>query len=100
MRCDNANTKAVVRILGDKGDVQFLKTLGPLGAKWKKYETSFKSKANATAAVLQIGVKGQQTVMADMASMFSDNALASGGFRPDLLKMIAKSKNPKMLIYC
>ena len=92
LRSDNANTKAVVRILGDQGDVQFLKTLGSLGTKWKKYETSFKSKANASAAVLQIGVKGQQTVMVDMASMFSDSALASGGFRPDLLKMIADEK--------
>jgi alpha-L-arabinofuranosidase len=92
LRSDNANTKAVVRVLGDKGDVQFLKTLGSLGTKWKKYEMSFKSKANATAAVLQIGVKGPQTVMADMASMFSDSVLASGGFRPDLLKMIADEK--------
>jgi alpha-N-arabinofuranosidase len=92
LRSDSPNAKAVVRILDDKGKAVFLKTLGPLTAKWKKYETSFKSKANATAATLQIGVKGKKTIMVDMLSMFSDSAMACGGFRPDLLKMIADEK--------
>jgi alpha-N-arabinofuranosidase len=89
LRGEKAGATAVVRLLGDKGEVTFLKTLEALGTEWKKYEMSFQCKASAMSAVLQIGVQGEQTVLVDMASMFSKSALACGGFRPDLLEMIA-----------
>ena len=92
LRGKKAGTQAVVRILGDNGKAEFTKQIGPLSTTWKKYTMSFKSKAAATNAVLQIGVRGPRTVMVDSASMFSNSALANGGFRPDLLKIIADEK--------
>jgi len=89
LRGEKPGASAVVRLLRDKGQIELLKTLGPLDTKWKKYEISFQCKNTAKSAVLQIGVQGRQTILLDMASMFSKSALECGGFRPDLLKMIA-----------
>ncbi len=89
LRARKAGVTAVMRMLGDTGEEEFAKRIGPLSTEWKKYKVVFKSKTDVKSAVLQIGVKGQRTVMVDMASMFSKSAMECGGFRPDVLKLIA-----------
>ena len=52
LRGEKAGATAVVRILGDKGQIAFQKTLGPLDTQWKKYERSFECKNTARSAVM------------------------------------------------
>lgn len=63
-----------------------------LTSAWKKYEFTFTPTRAAESSTLTIGLEGAGTVNVDQVSMFSASALATGGFRPDLLKAITDLK--------
>lgn len=92
LRSPKAGATARLRLVGDSGDAEWTESIGPLTTAWKKHEQSFQCMTDAMSAQIQIGVRHGQTIEVDMASMFSDSALAVGGFRPDLLQMIADEK--------
>lgn len=63
-----------------------------LTSAWKKFEFTFTPTRVSESATLTIGLEGAGDVSIDQISMFSASALATGGFRPDLLKAVTDLK--------
>ena len=72
------------------GDIPvFTKTFTGLSARWQKYTVGFTSTRSVFASTLTIGSSSAGPVNVDLISLFSKSALATGGYRPDLLKAVA-----------
>jgi alpha-N-arabinofuranosidase len=82
---------SVVVTFRDSDTVVFTKTVIGLTDQWQKFTVKFTSPRTVNAASLVIGVPGsaQSSVNFDQISLFSASALATGGYRPDLLKAVA-----------
>ncbi len=69
------------------------KTITGLTGQWKKFEIEFTPSFNANAAILTIrAASTSANFNIDQISLFSESALAIGGYRPDLYKAIADLK--------
>ena len=89
---------AAVRMRDAAGAVVFEQMFDNLSAQWSKHEFSFKSTTDAPDAVFEVVAKGEGLVSVDLISLFSESALAVGGFRPDLLQAI-KDLKPASIRY-
>jgi alpha-L-arabinofuranosidase len=79
----------VVVIFND-GDIPvFTKTFKGLTKKWQKYTVVFTSTRSVHASTLIIRLSSDGPVNVDQISLFSNSALATGGYRPDLFKAVA-----------
>ncbi|MCF7974787.1 MAG: hypothetical protein K9N55_13295 [Phycisphaerae bacterium] len=67
----------------------FTQTLTGLTAQWQKFTVEFGVPRSVDAASLTIGSTLSGPVNIDQISLFSDSALATGGYRPDLYKAVA-----------
>lgn len=73
-----------------EGDALVLtKTVTGLTAEWRKFTIEFISPRTVDAASLVISSTASGPVNIDQISLFSASALATGGYRPDLLKAVA-----------
>jgi alpha-L-arabinofuranosidase len=72
------------------GDIPvFTKTFTRLTAKWQKYAVHFTSTRSVYASTLMISSSSAGSVNVDQISLFSNSALATGGYRSDLFKAVA-----------
>jgi len=67
----------------------FTKTFTGLTAQWQKFTVEFTAPRTVDAASLTISAPPSGPVNIDQISLFSASALATGGYRPDLLKAVA-----------
>lgn len=67
----------------------FSRIIGGLSDRWQKFTVEFTSPRTADAASLIIRPSHAGPVNVDQISLFSASTLATGGYRPDLLKAIA-----------
>lgn len=67
----------------------FTKTFTDLTPRWQKYTAEFTPPRTADAALLTISAPSGGSVNVDQVSLFSESALATGGYRPDLFKAVA-----------
>lgn len=72
--------------------VVWSKDVTDIGAAWQKTVLTCTPPRTVDDATLRIGLTGPGDVSFDQISMFSDEALANGGYRPDLLKAVADLK--------
>jgi len=82
-------TMSVVVSFYDGDSQVFTDTLTDLTDTWKKYTVAFTAPRTVDAASLTITLPAPGTVNIDQVSLFSDSALAIGGYRPDLYKAVA-----------
>ncbi|MCX7015969.1 MAG: DUF1080 domain-containing protein [Candidatus Sumerlaeota bacterium] len=83
----------VVRLRdGDKSLAEA--SLGKPDTEWKEFAFGLKPADAAPNATLEIGANGAGKVWIDQASLMSDAALATGGYRPDLLRAVADLRPP------
>lgn len=74
----------------DDGDTSvFAKTFTGLTQQWQKFTVEFTSPRTVDAASLIISSPPSGSVNIDQVSLYSASALATGGYRPDLLKAVA-----------
>jgi alpha-N-arabinofuranosidase len=78
------------QLADDSGEI-FSRAI-PAGDAWQKTSFEFTPSRAAGTATLTIGLADSGDVHVDQVSMFSAAALATGGYRPDLLKAIADLK--------
>ena len=83
---------AAVRMRDAAGTIIFEKAFDQLPPEWSKREFSFEAPADTPDAVFEVVSKGEGQVSVDMINLFSQSALAVGGFRPDLLAAIKDIK--------
>lgn len=76
----------------DADGVVFTREFTGIGFHWQKFNFEFTPSREALDTTLTIGLTGAGEVFADQVSMFPASALATGGFRPDLLKAIMDLK--------
>jgi alpha-N-arabinofuranosidase len=67
----------------------FARTITGLTEQWQKFEIEFTPLHTTNAATLTISAPPSASVNVDQISLFSASALATGGYRPDLLKAVA-----------
>jgi alpha-N-arabinofuranosidase len=80
---------SVVTTFYDGDASVFTKTITSLTDKWQKFTIEFTASKTVDAASLLISCPPSGMVNVDQISLFSDSALANGGYRPDLLKAVA-----------
>jgi alpha-L-arabinofuranosidase len=81
--------KGKCSIAVNDGGTVFLGQAIPIDfADWTRVPIEFTVNQSADAADLQILLHGAGTVNVDQVSLFSASALATGGYRPDLLKAV------------
>ncbi len=74
----------------DEGDIPvFSETFSGLTEQWQKFSVEFIAVRTVDAISLIIGPSSQSSANIDQISLFSGSALATGGYRPDLLKAVA-----------
>jgi alpha-N-arabinofuranosidase len=89
---------SVIAVLQDGDAKVFSKTFAGLTPQWQKFTVEFTTSRTVDAATLTIGTAGwvpeqaSGSVNVDQVSLFSASALATGGYRPDLLKAVADLK--------
>jgi alpha-L-arabinofuranosidase len=72
------------------GDIPvFTKTFTGLTKKWQQYTVEFTSTRSVHEATLTIRSSSAGPVDVDQISLFSNSALATGGYRPDLFRAVA-----------
>jgi len=64
-------------------------TVNSRGDDWRQRLVKFTAPADVHAATLTIRPLGEEPIHVDQVSLFSASALATGGYRPDLLKAVA-----------
>ena len=79
----------VVATFYDGNTPVFSKTFTGLTAQWQKFTVEFTASRTVDAASLMISSPPSGSVNIDQISLFSASALATGGYRPDLLKAVA-----------
>jgi alpha-L-arabinofuranosidase len=67
----------------------FTKTFTELTAEWQKFTVEFPAPCTVDTASLMISPSPSGSINIDQISLFSASALATGGYRPDLLKAVA-----------
>jgi alpha-N-arabinofuranosidase len=77
-----------VRLMNN-GFVLAQKSLPPPTKQWREYALEFDPVENAVDASLEIVSLGTAALWIDQVSLTSDSSVATGGFRPDLLKAAA-----------
>jgi alpha-N-arabinofuranosidase len=82
-----AGGSAAVAFEGD--NFFFRKTISGLTDEWQKFSFEFTATATIDSATLTIGSPLATAINVDQISLFSASALATGGYRPDLLKAVA-----------
>ena len=82
-------TGSVVAAFYDGNTPAFSKTLTNLTAQWQKLTVEFTASKTVDAASLLISCSAAGSVNVDQVSLFSASALATGGYRPDLMKAVA-----------
>jgi alpha-N-arabinofuranosidase len=75
------------RVLGEA-------VLGPPRSGWAQYPFQIDSTGNTQEGTVRITLVGQGTVKLDHFTMMGQDALASGGFRPDLLEAVRGLRPP------
>ncbi len=79
----------VIATFYDGNTPVFSKTFTALTARWQKFTVEFTATSTVNAASLLISCPPSESVNVDQISLFSASALATGGYRPDLLKAVA-----------
>ena len=80
---------SVVAAFYDGNTPAFSKTFTSLTAQWQKFTVEFTASKTVDAASLLISCPPTGSANVDQISLFSASALATGGYRPDLLKAVA-----------
>jgi alpha-N-arabinofuranosidase len=80
---------SVVAAFYDGNAPVFTQTFTDLTAQWRKFTVEFTAPRTVDAASLTISSPPSGSVNVDQISLFSASALATGGYRPDLLKAVA-----------
>ncbi len=80
---------SVVAAFYDGSTPVFSKTFAELTAQWQKLSVEFTASKTVDAASLLISCPSAGPINIDQISLFSASALATGGYRPDLLKAVA-----------
>ncbi|HEV58878.1 MAG TPA: DUF1080 domain-containing protein [Phycisphaerales bacterium] len=83
----------VVRLYHDD-TVLAEKTLGTVQGAWKEYAFELTPRLSCDDATLQVALTGQGRVCIDQVSLMGADAVATGGFRPDLLRAIRGLRPP------
>jgi len=83
----------VVR-LRDGNSVLAEAALGATSGTWAKYPFSFTPTAGAGNATIEVAATGTGILLLDQVSLMGADALANGGFRPDLLQAAIDLKPP------
>ncbi|MBP8303691.1 MAG: carbohydrate binding domain-containing protein [Phycisphaerae bacterium] len=78
----------IAAFLDDEAQV-YAHTFSELTPEWKKLTVVFQSRRTVDDASLSITAPFLSPVHVDQISLFSASALATGGYRPDLLKAVA-----------
>lgn len=68
--------------------------LGPPNGGWTEHPFRFDSTGNTLAGTLRITVLGKGSVKLDHVTLMGQDALANGGFRPDLLEAVRGLRPP------
>jgi alpha-N-arabinofuranosidase len=79
----------VVVAFQDGDATVFTRTITGVTAQWQKFTVEFIAERTVDSANLFIGSSASGPINVDQISLFSASALATGGYRPDLLKAIA-----------
>ena len=80
---------SVVATFSDGNTPAFSKTFTDLTAQWQKFTVEFTASKTVDAASLLVSSPAPGLVNIDQISLFSASALATGGYRPDLLRAVA-----------
>ncbi len=80
---------SVVATFYDGDTPAFSKTFTGLADRWQKFTVEFTASKTVDATSLLIRCPSSGSVNVDQVSLFSASALATGGYRPDLLKAVA-----------
>lgn len=81
-----------VRLVDAQGQVLHKQEIGEPGGEWKKHPIEFTASRAVGEAVLEIAMNSAGQADVDMVSLFPQAALDAGGFRPDVLKVVADLK--------
>ena len=73
----------------DENTSVFSKTFTGLTTQWRRFAVDFTVRRTVYASTLTINSSSSGTINIDQISLFSASALATGGYRPDLLKAVA-----------
>lgn len=82
-------SSSIIATFRDGENSVFSKTFTGLTADWQKFNVQFSAPRTVDAATLTISSPPSGPVNVDQISLFSSSALATGGYRPDLLKAVA-----------
>ncbi|MEN6337766.1 MAG: alpha-L-arabinofuranosidase C-terminal domain-containing protein [Phycisphaerales bacterium] len=80
---------SVVAAFYDGNTPAFTRTFTGLTAEWQKFAVEFAASHAVDASALLISSPPSGVVNVDQISLFSASALATGGYRPDLLQAVA-----------
>ncbi len=80
---------SVIAAFYDGNTPAFSKTYTGLTGQWQKFTVEFTAAKTVDAAALLISCPASGSVNVDQVAMFSASALATGGYRPDLLQAVA-----------
>jgi alpha-N-arabinofuranosidase len=80
---------SVVVVFYDGNAPVLTQTFTDLTPQWRKFTAEYTAPRTVNAASLMIGTPSPGPVHVDQISLFSASALATGGYRPDLLQAVA-----------
>ena len=89
----DASDGLIVSLLDGNETVERVNLPAPK-AEWKEYKFSFRPRIDVDNGKLRIGIKGKGKIWLDQVSIMSENAIKTGGYRPDLFKAVAELKPP------